>query len=589
MQKDKQKIKKATRSFNPDVVATAVHQAIERDFREAQHVYCLNDDVTLYAFNRQVNELLKKFTPSTVDPKTLDDKTYAKFAAVNLHMSAVREKLVTSFPVPGSKISRAMSDVDKIHIRARSLMHNVLSSFTVDEWFTECKNSVGSSLGVPYMDTSPEQKFTLPMTGTKYAIELFTQYLRWDNSLLNAIQEMNNLPVQTCQNFDAWFTVIESSRATTVPKNASINRFIAIEGTCNMFLQQGLMMMMYKRMKKVGLDVAILPELHKKLAMWSSITMQNATLDWSSASDCGSTELYGWLIPPRWFRYCSLTRTTSTEISGEKVELNMFSTMGNAVTFPLETLVFWTYAVAVLFTAENPGTNSVFPSWECQKRCSVFGDDCIVPTLIATQYMEVMTGVGFLINEEKSFFADEQFRESCGGDYLAGYDVRPFSLKAPQTVKQSALEPWLYIIGNALLKKYIQYFGELAYVYDKAFWHVLFGLFSKHKIKIKLVPCYFPDDAGLKITADLLRFQLNYPFLLNEVASSQHGTYSFNYMRFVYRKRVIRDEALLFNLWLKKPKAGEARRITSQTGEDWDGSESPVVHERLQRDRKSVV
>lgn len=36
---------------------------------------------------------------------------------------------------------------------------------------------------------------------------------------------------------------------------------------------------------------------------------------------------------------------------------------------------------------------------------------------------------GFKLNEEKSFFGDEPFRESCGGDYFAGKPVRPFYLK----------------------------------------------------------------------------------------------------------------------------------------------------------------
>jgi hypothetical protein len=183
------------------------------------------------------------------------------------------------------------------------------------------------------------------------------------------------------------------------------------------------------------------------------------------------------------------------------VDLNMISTMGNAVTFPLETLVFWSLAHSTRLQLE--GTLSHFPEWEDRHLCSVFGDDCIVPSHMALDFIKVMESVGFICNEEKSFYADERFRESCGGDYLRGYDVRPFYLKSPSSNRMSALEPWLYIIGNRLISKYMLCFGKRNYVYDKELLRVLFGLFQKYNLEIKVVPMDFPDDAGLKISDDL--------------------------------------------------------------------------------------
>ena len=590
MRKEKAvKRKKKQQLFHPDEIAMAISRALKLDFSEAQHVYCLNDDITLHAFNRQVNGLLKKYVGETVEKDELDVPTFEKFRRVNEHMAKVRKDLKGSFPT-ATKIHKSMPEMDKIHIRARCLMHRILGPFSVSEWFLKCKNSGGSSIGVAYMDTSQDAKFTFPMTGTKDAVSLFKQAMLYDNNLRREIEDHNKVSDKhpnVCM--DGWFEITTESSAMTVDKNAEINRFISKEATVNMFLQQGLMLMIYDLMAKAGLDVKTLPDYHQLLAKLSSISQKNATIDWATASDCGSYELYEWLTPPVWFRYFDMTRSTHTLVQGERVELNMFSTMGNAVTFPLETLTFWTYAAATLFTVENPMTNSVHVDFSDQQRVSVFGDDCIVPTSIAPKYIEVMKSVGFIVNDEKSYFSDEQFRESCGGDFLAGYDVRPFSLKAPQTVKRSSCEPWLYILTNALLTKYIKYFGELSYVYDKELWRTIFGLFRKYKISIKLVPTYFPDDAGLKLNGDVSRFQRYYGLKLNPIARSQHGTYAFQYLRFVFRKREVCHDGLQLALWYRNPGRSEARRIECRPGEDWDGSDSPIVHDRKIRKKGGYV
>ena len=205
----------------------------------------------------------------------------------------------------------------------------------------------------------------------------------------------------------------------------------------------------------------------------------------------------------------------------------MFSTMGNAVTFPLETLIFWALGHATIL--QEQGTLSHFPKWEDRHLCSVFGDDCIIPTQYAEPFIRTMTRVGFIINKEKSFYDDGGFRESCGGDYLHGNPVRPYSLKGPANNKRSSVEPWLYIIANSLIPKYISCFGGTNYIYDKELFTVLSKLFSQYDIAIKLVPDYFP------------------------VGVDHHGTYSFNFMRFQYRRQARRVDDLHFCAWLKSP------------------------------------
>ena len=551
--KKKYRSKLKRKLFNPDEIATAISQALSRDFVGAQHVYCLNDSTLAYAFNRQTNDILKKYCSSSQDKDRLQIEAFDKFSEVNNHMAKINERVRVAHFKDLSRIQSCVSMDDKVLIRAKHLVHQVLGTFDLEEMYNDARNSGGTSLGVSYNDTSQEAKFTLPLTVTTRAEPYLRDYLTYDNNLRRAIENFND-----ARPLDGWFEIVDGSRATTVDKTTEKRRFICIEPTGNMFFQQGIMKMIYKRLRKVGLDVRVLPDRHKQLAKESSISSLNATIDWSSASDCVSIELLRWLLPPAWFDIIWTMRCDVSFLNGIAHPLSMISTMGNAVTFPLETLVFWAIAKCTIYTINN-SDNTMFPRWDHQLECcSVFGDDCILPDYAVQDYLRIMEGVGFIVNDEKSCYGPTQFRESCGGDYLAGYDVRPFTLKAPESPRLSSLEPWLYIITNALVQKYISYFGELSYVYDKELWKTIFGLFRKHKIKVKLVPAYFPDDSGLKgITQDILRFQNHYPCELARVDRSNHGTYSFSFCRYVYRTTRERDDTIRYNLWLKNPSAND--------------------------------
>ena len=531
--------------FDPDSIVTQMHQALGRDFREAQHVYCLNDHTTLYGFHRQVSEFTKKYCSQTQDKEVLEEQTFSKFEEINAHMGRVNERLDFSRIKDATRITPDMSKDERIHVRARAIVKFVLGPLSIEEWFSECRNSPGSTVGVSFEDTSIEAKFQLPMSVSESVVPLITSYLTWDRKLQEAVKVFNDSDALCL----GWLDIVSGSRATTVDKTTEKRRMICIEPTANMYLQQGLMRVMYKRLKAVGLDVEFLPTLHQRLAKEASIHGLLSTIDWSSASDCVAVELLRWLLPPKWFDIVFKLRSSDTSLRGKNVRLQMISTMGNAVTFPLETLVFSAYAHATL--TDKTRKYSLFPEWKQLKQCSVFGDDCIVPTSIAEEYISVMESVGFVVNKEKSYYGSERFRESCGGDYLAGYDVRPYTIRAPHSTKRSALEPWLYTVTNALLKKYMSYFGSTSYVYDKALWRVIFALFRQYKISIKLVPTFYPDDAGLKVGSDIHRFRNQYPMKLSRIYRDKHGSLAFNFCRFSYNKRKVVNDLLNYCVHLK--------------------------------------
>jgi len=544
---EKKTPRKRKKLFQPDSIATEIHRALLRDFTQAQHEYCLNEDTVLYGLNRQVSEFTKKYLSEAHDKDVVEAETFSNFKKVNSHMEKVNSELKDYFKqINLNRINQHTREPERIFLRARALMHFVLrSDCRLEDVFQHSKNSAGSSIGVPYSNTSPEAKFTFPISVTKRAKPLLMEYFSWDFVLAEAVEQLNSRVTQ------APYNIVEGSRATTVDKTTDKRRFICVEPTGNMFLQQGLMHMMYERLASVGIVLPELPDLHKWKSKLASISGSDATIDWSSASDCVSIEVLRWLLPPAWFRMVMDLRCDSTTIQGVNEKLHMISSMGNATTFPLETLVFWTLGIATVLDKE--GSRSLFPEWDQLKTVSVFGDDCILPTRYASKFIEVCESVGFILNKEKSFIdPTRKFRESCGGDYLSGYDIRPFYLKSPTSNRRSALEPWLYIIGNSLLKKYISYFGELSYIYH-GLWSTYFGLFKKYKLHLKLVPSYFPDDSGFKGGFDLQRFHNLYEPILAPVARNSHGTYSFSYCRFRYWNYTNKDHHIRYSLWLKKP------------------------------------
>lgn len=205
---------------------------------------------------------------------------------------------------------------------------------------------------------------------------------------------------------------IHCGKLVTVPKSWKTDRTVMIEPWLNSFFQLGIGRLMAARLKRQGVDVTDQVK-NKNLAQIASLTGALATLDLSSASDSISVELVRHLLPTDWYDLLSCLRTSMCEYEGEGFPLEKFSSMGNGFTFALETLIFWALVSSL------PGCSSI---------TSVYGDDIIIPTEAVPKALLVLRSAGFSVNMEKSFWTGA-FRESCGGDYFSGFDVRPFFIK----------------------------------------------------------------------------------------------------------------------------------------------------------------
>lgn len=213
--------------------------------------------------------------------------------------------------------------------------------------------------------------------------------------------------------------VLHNCRIAFVPKNFKSHRVIAVEPVLNTLVQSGVGRYLAKRLKKFGISIYD-QNINRCLAQDGSRSGALATLDLTSASDTISFELVRDLLPPDWFTVLSYFRSGSYDLDGESRKLEMFSTAGNGFTFPLETLVFWSLTSAILSHFELPNT------------LSVYGDDIIIDCQGFDLVVKYFKYLGFIPNVKKSF-STGPFRESCGGYYYLGIDVRPSFQKTALT------------------------------------------------------------------------------------------------------------------------------------------------------------
>lgn len=223
------------------------------------------------------------------------------------------------------------------------------------------------------------------------------------------------------------------SRLVTVPKNSSSKRTITVEPVVRQFLQQGL----NEALRSEILRCPILSQsltLHdqkpnQQLAIEGSITGDLSTLDLSAASDSVSQEIVNLVFEsqPEFLRMINLVRTPFCNIGDKPIEQEKFAGMGNATTFPVQSVIFAAICIAAAIDLEG-----LKPSYQnvvsFAKDVRVYGDDIITKTKYVTSTKVWLESFGFSLNMHKSFY-EGNFRESCGVDAFKGHVVTPHYLK----------------------------------------------------------------------------------------------------------------------------------------------------------------
>lgn len=217
-------------------------------------------------------------------------------------------------------------------------------------------------------------------------------------------------------------------RVITVPKTLKTPRIIAIEPSYMQYMQQGLKDMIVDAIRNdsvmggmVGFDDQWR---NRVLAEKGSLTGDLATLDLSEASDRVSNSLVIEMLAkwPLLSEAVQATRSVQADVPGHGVlPLTKFASMGSALTFPVEAMVFAT----VVFLGIEKSLGTIFTRAgvnRYRKQVRVYGDDLIVPTHSVESVITALELFGFKVNVSKSFF-EGNFRESCGREFFLGHDV----------------------------------------------------------------------------------------------------------------------------------------------------------------------
>jgi len=249
-------------------------------------------------------------------------------------------------------------------------------------------------------------------------------------------------------------------KVISVPKTLRSPRVIAMEPSYMQFMQQGIL-------RRLVLELEDPEELcssflgftdqvpNRDLACEGSLTGQLATLDLKEASDRVPYLLVKQLLEHHPWLYAAVdaTRSRRAEISELGLcipNLRKFASMGSALCFPFEAMVF---LVIVLMGISNARGRPLTRSFlnELRGKVRVYGDDIIVPTDCVISVIDHLEAFGFKVNDRKSFW-NGKFRESCGGDFYAGQDVTPvrFKKEFPQSRKDGTKVKALVEFRNRL-------------------------------------------------------------------------------------------------------------------------------------------
>jgi hypothetical protein len=396
--------------------------------------------------------------------------------------------------------------------QARRYCKKVLGRFDKEKHKALCRFGSRATVGVPLRLACEAERYRVPISGSSDHISWFV------DEILSADPSVSDYIYSQVGDREIPFQLVDTLTLTLVPKTFKSLRSIMPNTTLGSFYSAGLGDMISDRLKRAGYDITTLQVEHGVLACGSSISGKLVTMDQSLASDNITAWLVEQLLPYDWFEALSLGRVGKVRLPDGRVTLlESFCTMGIGFTFPLQTLIFLSLLKGI--------------SSQYAPRCkiSAYGDDLIYDKRIHPFVDTIFTRLGLIINRDKTF-VDGPFRESCGSDFYAGVDVRPFQ---PQNERSSCTrreyEATCYKYINGLLRRWhaCELEQTLALLVDEL---------SRCSRGILRVPPDFPDTAGVRVSA-MVDFGFLPEVCCAPLKRLRHGRISFFYLRAVARKK----------------------------------------------------
>lgn len=420
-----------------------------------------------FACNALRGSIVKKFEDTS---KEADKAALDKFLEVNALMGEYRVPtfLWTSL------------DAEMHHTLRYTLwkMLDGINRINPEEVISQMKIGPGASVGV-VGGTLIEKLTTGGLTTTD--LRLYQLWMAGNQSFgyIRACESIREQDFGPCK-------VVDGSTLTYVPKNRDISRTICTEPLLNMMFQQGIKEALELRLKRsFGIDLANQQAKNRLLARRGSESGQLATIDLSSASDSLSLTMVRSYFPKSTVDWLEFTRSPMTKLpNGEWLSLNMISSMGNAYTFPLQTILFAAVVQTVYRILDIP---LEYPRGRSIGSFGVNGDDIIVDVRAFDAVVRLLEQLGFQVNREKTFFHGN-FRESCGGDYYNGHNVRGVYARRLDTIQD------IYSLINRLNDWSER--NEIA-LPETVGW--LVSQIKNEKLRYLYVPLDESDTAGIKV------------------------------------------------------------------------------------------
>ncbi len=441
-------------NFDPDVLATLLEQDLDSSFQQ--------DEISNFRKSVLKKTLLKKYV-SQNNQASLDRPAIDSFIARN-------EAVENHFAVPAEYsdlIAMVKSRLDKLLIKT-VFVENVPvrhSLINYGSCLSKGRTGPGASRGTRSTDFVGKM-FASKLTYTDsflyyfYKSQLSDRWLAAENTRSELYGE----------------EVVSGSKISTVPKDSTRNRCICTEPTLNMYYQLGAGEVINSVLRRsYFLDLSTQPDINKRLALLGSIDGSNATLDLKDASDSIAYAFCQAVMPHEALQVLNKIRSKKFVDGVHEHNFNIISSMGNGFTFSLMTLL-----LTVMLDCYLKAQGSQY----VPLRDGVFGDDIILPARYAEGFTLFLAACGFTTNLEKSFLTGF-FRESCGGDYYRGHNVRGIYLKVIRDEADcysifNRLSRWS-VLNNIYLVRSLRYIKRL--------------------VVLRPIPFDESDDAGIKIPA----------------------------------------------------------------------------------------
>jgi len=313
--------------------------------------------------------------------------------------------------------------------RVRGFIQYVLGdSPDLQRIYQRCDFTAGASIGVHGNATNLGRKLSAEWSVSPAAYAHFFDALASNPAMMRILCEERIVhgasvvcwdPTAMFHSYRARVKVVAHNKIGFVPKTAKTLRSIAVEPVGNGFLQKGIDLELREKLKRVGIDLSDQSR-NQFYARFGSEDWDKpngfCTIDLSAASDSIAKEMCRAVLPAEWFELLDETRSTRYVVNGQNasVSYEKFCSMGNGFCFPLESLIF-----AAICSAAGAGIP--------RRDFVVYGDDIIVRKTHFDEVIRILRLFGFTPNVNKTF-STGPFRESCGADWYAGEDVRPYTL-----------------------------------------------------------------------------------------------------------------------------------------------------------------